>query len=102
MPPPSSACLLGLGNPAAMEETRLRDPCCPTPGVWQQGSAGPLGAHLGTCAQQVWDQGEASGTAQSRVRLLAALSRWRERPALTATDLNDQRLDALLQDRSRR
>ena len=33
------------------------------------------------------------------VRLLANLSRWLQRHALTAMDLNEQRVDAFLQDR---
>jgi hypothetical protein len=89
-------------NPAAMEETSMRHPCCPNPGVWQQLSAGPLGAHIDTFAHQLLDQGYASWTAKYMVRLLADLSRWLQRHALTATDLNEQRVDAFLQDRYRR
>jgi hypothetical protein len=31
-------------------------PCCPNPGVWQQLSTGPLGAHIDTFARQLLDQ----------------------------------------------
>ena len=76
-------------------------PCCPNPGVWQQLSAGPLGTHIDTFARQLLDQGYASWTAKSMVRLLADHSRWLQRHALTAMDLNEQRVDAFLQDRYR-
>lgn len=80
----------------------MSHPCCPTPGVWPQLSAGPLGAPLDTFAHPLLDQGEARWTAKARVRLLAALSRGLQRHARTATDLNEPRVEALLQDRSRR
>ena len=77
----------------------MSHPCCPNPGVWQQLSSGPLGAHIDTFARPLLDQGYASWPAKSMVRLLANLSRWLQRHALTATDLNEQRVDAFLQDR---
>jgi site-specific recombinase XerD len=80
----------------------MSHPCCPNPVVWQQLSAGPLGAHIDTFTHQVLDQGYASWTAKYMVRLLADLSRWLQRHALTATELNEQRLEAFLQDRYRR
>jgi site-specific recombinase XerD len=89
-------------NPSAMEETSMSQPYCPNPVVWQQLSAGPLGAHIDTFAHQLLDQGYARWTAKYMVRLLADLSRWLQRHALTATDLNEQRVEAFLQDRYRR
>ncbi len=80
----------------------MSHPCCPNPSVWPQLSAGPLGAPIDTVAHQVLDQGDASWTAKSMVRLLADLSRWLQRHALTATDLNAQRVEAFLQERYRR
>lgn len=85
-----------------MEETRMSHPCCPNLVVWQPWSAGPLGAHIDSVAHQLLDQGDASWTAKYMVRLLADLSRWLQRHALTATDLNEQRVDAFLQDRYQR
>jgi site-specific recombinase XerD len=80
----------------------MSHPCCPHPGVWQQWSAGPLGAPIDPFAHQWLDQGDARWTAKSMVRLLADLSRWLQRHALTATDLNEPRVEAFLQDRYRR
>lgn len=80
----------------------MSHPSCPKPVVWQQLSAGPLGAHIDTFAHQLLDQGYARWTAKYMVRLLADLSRWLQRHALTATDLNAQRVEAFLQDRYRR
>jgi site-specific recombinase XerD len=79
----------------------MSHPCCPNPVVWQRLSAGPLGAHLDTCAQQLLDQGYASWTAKYTMRLLADLSCWLQRHDLAATDLHAQRVDAFLQDRYR-
>jgi len=42
----------------------MSHPWCPNPVVWQQLSAGPLGAHIDTCAHQLLDQGYASWTAK--------------------------------------
>jgi len=89
-------------NSSAMEETSMSHPCCPNPGVWQQLSTGPLGAHIDTFARKLLDQGYASWTAKSMVHLLADLSRWLQRHALMAMDLNEQRVDAFRQDRYRR
>ena len=80
----------------------MSHPYCPNPGVWQQLSAGPLGAHIDPFAHQLLDQGYASWTAKYMVRLLADLNHWLQRHALTATDLTEQRVDAFLQDRYRR
>jgi site-specific recombinase XerD len=80
----------------------MSHPYCPNPVVLQQLYAGPLGAHIDPFAHQLWDQGYASWTAKYLVRLLADLSHWLQRHALTATDLNEQRVDAFLQDRYRR
>ena len=76
--------------------------CCPNPDVWQQLSAGPLGARIDTFARQLLDQGYASWRAKSMARLLAYLSCWLQRHALTVMALNEQRVDAFLRDRSRR
>ena len=57
--------------------------CCPNPDVWQQLSAGPLGARIDTFARQLLDQGYASWRAKSMARLLAYLSCWLQRHALT-------------------
>ena len=80
----------------------MSHPCCPNSGVWQQVSAGPPGAHIDTFARPLLDQGYASWIAKSRVRLLADLSRWLQRRALTALDLSEQRVDAFLQDHYQR
>lgn len=81
----------------------MRDPpFCPNPVVLQRLYAGPLGAHIDTVAQQLLAQGYASWTAKYTMRLLADLSRWLQRHALTATELNEQRGCDFLQDRYRR
>jgi len=80
----------------------MSHPCCPNPVVLQQLYAGPLGAHIDTCAQQLLDQGYACWTAKYTMRLLADLSGWLQRHALTATDLNEPRVDDFLQDRYHR
>lgn len=79
----------------------MSHPCCPHPMVLQQWYTGPLGAHIDTCAQQLLAQGYAHWTAQYTMRLLADLSRWLQRHTLTATDLNEQRVDDFRHDRSR-
>jgi site-specific recombinase XerD len=76
--------------------------CCPDPVVWQPLYAGPLGAHIDTFAHQVVDQGYASWTAKYMMRLLADLSRWLQRHALTVADLNEPRVDDFLRDRYQR
>lgn len=80
----------------------MSHPYCPNPGVWQQLSAGPLGAHIDPFAHQLLDQGYASWTAKYMVRLLADLNHWLQRHALTATDLTEPHVEAFLQDRYRR
>lgn len=73
--------------------------CCPNPVVWQRLYAGPLGAHIDTCAQQLLHQGYASWTAKYTMRLLADLSSWLQRHAFAAADLHEQRVNDFLQDR---
>ena len=73
---------------------------CPNPAVSQRLSTGPLGAHIDTFAQQLSAQGYARWTAKYTMRLLADLSSWLQRHALTATELNEQHaLRRFLQDR---
>jgi len=79
----------------------MSHPFCPNPIVLQRLYTGPLGAHLDTFAQQLVAQGYASWTAKYTMRLLADLSHWLQRHTLTATDLNEQRVDEFLQDRYR-
>jgi site-specific recombinase XerD len=79
----------------------MSHPFCPNPIVLQQLHTGPLGAHIDTFAQQLLAQGYASWTAKYTMRLLADLSRWLQRHTLTATDLNEQRVDDFLHDRYR-
>src|SRR5229473_383360 len=88
-------------NRSTIEETRMSHPFCPNPIVLQQLYTGPLGAHIDTFAQQLLAQGYASWTAKYTMRLLADLSRWLQRHTLTATDLNEQRVDDFLHDRYR-
>lgn len=71
---------------------------CPNPKLLHQLHTGPLGIHVDTFAQQMLGQGYASSTAQSAMRVLADLSTWLQQQALTATDLNEQRVDDFLQD----
>jgi integrase/recombinase XerD len=86
-------------NRFAIEETSMSHPFCPNPVVWQQLYTGPLGPHIDTFAQQLLTQGYASWTAKSTMRLLADLSRWLQRQAFMATDLNEPCVDHFLQDR---
>ena len=77
----------------------MSHPFCPNPTVLQRLYVGPLGVYLDTFVQPLLAQGYASATAQYMMRLLADLSSWLQRHALTAADLNEQRVDAFLQDR---
>jgi hypothetical protein len=67
--------------------------------VLQQLWAGPLGAYLDAFGQSFVDQGYASSTGQYMLRLLADLSSWLQRYALTAADLHEQRVRDFLQER---
>jgi hypothetical protein len=86
-------------NRCAIEETRRSHPCCPNPVVLPQLSTGPLGPHLDPFAPQVLTQGDAIWTAKSTMRRLADRSRWLQRQACMATDLNAPCVDHVLQDR---
>lgn len=77
----------------------MSHPFCPNPTVLQRLYAGPLGAYLDDFVQLLVSQGYASSTAKYMMRLLVALSSWLQRHALTAADLNEQRVDAFLHDR---
>jgi site-specific recombinase XerD len=86
-------------NRFALEETSMNHPFCPNPVVSQQLYTGPLGPHIDTLAQQLVTQGYALWTAKYTMRLLADLSRWLQRQACMATDLNESCVDHFLQDR---
>lgn len=77
----------------------MSHPFCPNPVVVPQLYTGPLGPHLDTCAQQLLTQGDAIWTAKYPMRLRADLSRWLQRQACMATDLNEPCVEHLLQDR---
>jgi site-specific recombinase XerD len=79
----------------------MSHPFCPNPIAGQRGYTGPLGTHIDPFVQQLCAQGYASWTAKYTTRLLADLSRWLQHYALTATDLNEQRVDEFLHDRYR-
>ena len=72
---------------------------CPNPALLQQLYAGPLSDYVETFAHQLLAHGYAMPTAKFVMRLLADLSRWIEEQALTAMDLNEQRVEDFLQDR---
>ena len=74
---------------------------CPTSAVSQQCSTGPLRVHLDAIKQQLSQQGYANSTVAYTMRLLADLSSWLQRHALTAADVNEQRVSDFLQDRYR-
>lgn len=80
----------------------MSHPFCPNPVVVQRLYAGPLGAHIDAFAQQLVAQGYANSTAKLTMRLLADLSSWLQQHALTATALDEQRVEAFLQDRYQR
>lgn len=75
---------------------------CPNPVVLQRLSAGPLRAHINAVGQQLSQQGYTSSSAQYTMRLLADLSSWLLRQALTVADCNEQLASEFLQDRYRR
>lgn len=72
---------------------------CPNPTVAQRLYTGPLGAPIDPLAQQLTAQGYAHWTAQYTMRLLADLSDWLQRHALTAAERNEQCLERFLQNR---
>ena len=75
---------------------------CPNPVVLQRLSTGPLSAHINAVGQQLSQQGYTSSSAQYTMRLLADLSSWLLRQALTVADCNEQLASEFLQDRYRR
>ncbi len=75
---------------------------CPNQVVLQRLSTGPLSTHINAIGQQLSQQGYTSSSAKYTMRLLADLSSWLLRQALTAADFNEQLSSEFLQDRSRR
>lgn len=75
---------------------------CPNSVVLQRLSTGPLSAHINAIGQQLSQEGYTSPSAQYTMRLLADLSSWLLRHALTAADCNEQLASEFLQDRYRR
>lgn len=75
------------------------DQFCPNPVIAQRLHSGPLSAHIDTLAQLWVAQGYASSTLKYAMRLFAALSTWLQQQPLTATDLDQQRLEEFLQAR---
>src|SRR5688572_12219391 len=88
-------------NQSTIEETSMIDPWCPNPVALQPLSPDPLRTHIDAVGQQLSQQGYTSSTAQYTMRLLADLSSWLQRHALTAADCNEQLTGDFLQDRYR-
>ena len=59
-----------------------------SPEALERWYAGPLGNHIDGFAKLLFDQGYATNTAQTKIRLVADLSRWLERKQLTVRDLD--------------
>ncbi len=63
---------------------------------------GALGMHIGGFAARLYERGYERETAQSKLRLVADLSRWMQRRDLTFRDLDQETVDAFLRGRGRR
>jgi integrase/recombinase XerD len=68
----------------------------------QRSSTGPLDTPIDAVGQQLSQQGYTSSTAKYTMRLLADLSSWLQRHALTAADCHEQLAEDFLQDRYQR
>ena len=71
-----------------------------SPEVLERWYAGPLGDHIDGFAKLLFDQGYATNTAQTKIRLVADLSRWLERKQLTVRDLDENRINEYLRFRA--
>jgi site-specific recombinase XerD len=68
--------------------------------VLERWYAGPLGDHIDGFAKLLFDQGYATNTAKTKIRLVADLSRWLERKQLTVRDLDENRINDYLRFRA--
>ena len=71
----------------------------PNPIVVQRLQAGPLNAHIGTFAQQLFDEGYALWTVKYSIRLLADLTTWMQQQGLAITDLAELPVNTFFQHR---
>ena len=76
-------------NYTATEEISMIEQFCPNQVVLQRLSTGPLSTHINAIGQQLSQQGHTSSSVKYTMRLLADLSSWLLRQALTAADFNE-------------
>ena len=77
----------------------MLDQFCPNPVGLPCLATGPLGTYINAIGQQLSQQGYKRSTAKYTIRILADLSRWLQRRALTAAAFNEQLASDFLQDR---